>query len=270
MNTAEPSSRGASDFLSLLEARQHRVWAFAAIEAGPGIVSGAVADELGPSVFFESASFRPPAKVQRDSSPEVAATDWIAVVKPKAGAWTVIYLALAPRSPYWLSRLYPLSQELAETLGVRAFAARRDEAGEVECRLYENEALIEEIAFTPGEPFRHWQSSRREAPPWDKVELSFVSELCAGLDLRVPAGYPAVRGDEAFFATEEKEIARVDLMLPPAPAEETMVLEDDETVIFQTADLEGTAPPAAPPREPERTPGWGVKAIWGRLFGGRD
>lgn len=272
MNTAEPSRRGASDFLARLDARHHRVWAFAAVEAPPGMVSGAVADDLGQSVFFESAAFRPPAKVQResvqrDSAPEVMATDWIAVVRPNEGPWTVVYLALAPRAPHWLNRLFPFAEELAETLGVRAFAARSDEAGEVECRLYDCELLVEEAIFTPGEAFRLWQSSRRESPHPDKVELGFVSETCAGLDLRVPAGYPAVRGDEAFFAAEDdQQLVRVDLLLPPAPTEETLVLEDDETVIFQTGDLESPPPVSAPaPKETERG-GWGMKALIGRLF----
>ncbi len=233
------------------------------------MVSGVIADELGQNVFFENAAFRPPSQVQRDSAPEVVATDWIAVVRPSAGPWTIAYLALAPRPPYWLNRLFPLAGELAETLGVRAFAARRDDAGEVECRLYDSDDLIEEAIFQPGEPFRLWQSSRREAPHADAVELSFVSDLCAALDLQVPAGYPAVRGDEAFFAAQDdQEIARVDLLLPPAPAEDTLVLEDDETVIFQTGDLESPPPEAAPaPREAERPSGWGVKALIDRLFG---
>lgn len=274
MTKSVQTKGGASDFLARLEAR-HRVWAFVAVEALPGMVSGAVVDELGQAVFFENATFRPPAKVQRDSAPEVMATDWIAIVRPRQGLWTVVFLTLAPRAPHWLNRLFPLAQELAETLGVRSFAARRDEAGEVECRLYDNGDLVEEAAFQPGQPFRLWHSSRREAPPADEnVELSFVSELCAGLGLRVPAGYPAVRADEAFFAAEEdQELERVDLLLPPAPAEDTMVLEEDETVIFQTGDLESAAPSPEPPkppsRESERSGGWGVKAIFDRLFGGR-
>lgn len=272
MNTAEPSRRGASEFLARLDARHHRVWAFAAVEGPPGMVSGAVADELGQSVFFENATFRAPAKVQRESAPEVMATDWVAVVRPSEGGWTVVYLTLAPRAPHWLNRLFPLAEELAETLGVRAFAARSDEAGEVECRLYDNEELVEEAIFTPGEPFRLWQSSRREAPHAEKVELAFVSETCAGLDLRVPAGYPAVRGDEAFFAAEDDQgLLRVDLLLPPAPAEDTLVLEDDETVIFQTGDLDAPPPEAAPaPKEADRGTGWGMKALIDRLFGNRS
>ena len=219
----------------------------------------------------ERQPFRPPAKVQSDSAPEVLATDWIAIVQPVKGPWTLLLLTLAPRVPHYFSRLFPLAQELAETLGVRAVAARRDEAGEVECRLYDNDELVEEAVFVPGETFRRWHSSRRERPALDQVELSFVSELCAELGVLVPAGYPAVRADEVFFAAEEdQEIQRVDLLLPPAPAEETMVLEEDETVIFQAGDFdtaEGTSPGL--PKEEAAPSAWGVKALWDRLFGGR-
>lgn len=272
MNKAVQSKGGGSDFLAKLEAR-HRVWAFAAVEANAGMVSGAVADEIGQAVFFEKAAFRPPATEQKGSAPEIPAPEWVAVVQPRQGPWSILFLVQAPRAPHYLTRLFPLAQELAETLGVRTFAASRDEAGEIECRLYDNGDLVEEAVFLPGEPFRQWKSSRREAPPAEAVELAFVGELCAGLGLRVPCGYPAVRADEAFFAIEDdQEIERVDLLLPPAPAEDTMVFEEDETVIFQAAELESLAPAAAEasPREAERPGGWGMKALLGRLFGHRN
>lgn len=264
------SKGGAGDFLARLDPR-HRVWAFVAAEAPVGMVSGAVADELGQAVFFENATCRPAAKVKSDSAPEVMATDWVAIVKPKEGPWSFAFLALAPRAPHYLNRHFPLAQELAETLGARTFAARRDEAGALECRLYDNGELVEEIAFVPGEPLRQWRSSRREAPTAEVTDLSLLSELCAGLGILVPAGFPAVRADEAFFSAEEdQQIERVDLLLPPAPAEDTMVFEEDETVIFQASDLEPPDPlPDVASPEPERSSGWGMKAIFD-LFRGKS
>lgn len=272
MNPAVQSKGGGSGFLARLEER-HRVWAFGAVEAHPGMVSGALADEIGQAVFFENAKFRAPAEEQQGSAPEIPAADWVAVVRPKEGPWTVFFLVQAPRAPHYLSRLFPLTQELAETLGVRAFATSRDEAGEVECRLYDNENLVEEAVFLPGEPFRRFRSSRRETPAPAPVELAFVGELCAGIGLSVPSGHAAIRADEVFFAVEDGlELERVDLLLPPAPAEETMVFEEDETVIFQAAELEapaGAAASEAAPKAAEKPAGWGMKALLGRLFGSR-
>lgn len=273
MSNPVQSKGGAGEFLARLDTR-HRVWAFVAAEAPVGMVSGAVADELGQAVFFENATCRPAATIKSDSAPEVMATDWVAIVKPKESPWAFAFLALAPRAPHFLGRLFPLAQELAETLGTRAFAARRDEAGEIECHLYDSGELVEEVAFVPGGPLRIFRSSRREAPKTEVVELALFGELCAGLGILVPAGFPAVRADEAFFSAEQdQQIERVDLLLPPAPAEDTMVFEEDETVIFQASDFDAPETlPEAPRQEAERGGGWGMKAILGRLFGrnGKD
>lgn len=292
MNKASHSKGGAADFLARLDVG-HRVWAFAAAEARIGMVAGAVADDLGQVVYFENAACRPAGKPRNGDSetrtgetragetrtgetragdpraPEIDATDWVAVVKPSQGSWTFAFLSLAPRSPYWLERLFPFAEDLADNLGVRCFAASRDDRGEVACRLYDNGDLVEELAFEPGKVFRIFKSNRREAPPEGPVELAFFDELCAGLGLRVPAGYPAVCGDEPFFAAEaDQEIERVDLLLPPAPTDETMVFEDEETMIFEAVELE-PLPELESPAPPKRTLST-MKRLLGRFFGSRE
>jgi hypothetical protein len=292
----------------LLEARG-RAATVLAVEAKPGMVGAALADDFGAALYLESMPVQTVAlpdllPVANGATPEgenaEAATgddggqtagdetaddgatgpsnlqDWLTIVQLRNQPWTVTFHALFKPPSHAFPMLSLQAQEISESLGCRALLAQYDGAkNEVAYRFFV-EGRVEELAhYRPGAELLLFESKTRLPPAREEFAASkddLLDSLCEQLELEIPACYPGRFADAPMlFAVDPTAVSyeRVDLLIVPLDDETCVIVEDEETVIFQPPGHE--APPVlAPPAAAAEPAGvWNVFRMLEKLLGGK-
>lgn len=202
--------------------------------------------------------------------------DWLTIVHLRNQPWTVTFHALFKPPSHAFPMLSMQAQEISESLGCRALLAQYDGAkNEIAYRFFV-EGRVEELAhYRPGAELLLFESKTRLPPAREEFAASkddLLDSLCEQLELEIPACYPGRFADAPLlFAVDPTAVSyeRVDLLIVPLDDETCVIVEDEETVIFQAPshETETAAPPAVAAAEPAGV--WNVFRMLEKLLGGK-
>jgi hypothetical protein len=263
-----PEARvGLNDLIQMLD-RRRRACVVLAVDAKPGMVSGAIADDFGPPTYIEDAGIRREQENEQDLK-HFSAEPWACLIKLNDQPFTLVYYRLF-QSGANLIHVLPLeAQEISEALGTRALLLSFDgEEGAIAYQLFSDGKLTEHAVGRADLPLEHFQSARSKNKA-DGDITRLLDRLLGELRIYIPACYPAGEGEQAWVASVDLDppsFERVDLWTLPTLKSLPHEVDDDETVVLSADKLEMVL--AAGATENKKSAG-GLFGLISRFFGQR-